>query len=258
MKKETAKRIRLIYGILLSAISVVAGICLMAACISIYRSGGEQIYTAQKVADSFSQIALPVYLWLAMILAGFILDFALPADSKKRKAEKDYAATLQRLLEKRDLENAEPALREQILTKQKRRKQEAALCIVLLAVCSVGFLFYGANPANFHQSEINASMAKAVLILFCCLAVPFGFALGTAYRTKSSLQKEIELVKQIPAGEKKPEEAEKKQPVHALAAARWVLLCLALVLLVYGYFAGGTADVLTKAVNICTECVGLG
>ena len=31
-----------------------------------------------------------------------------------------------------------------------------------------------------------------------------------------------------------------------------------LVILVYGFFAGGTADVLTKAVNICTECVGLG
>jgi len=39
---------------------------------------------------------------------------------------------------------------------------------------------------------------------------------------------------------------------------RCVLVCAAVVLLVYGYLAGGTADVLTKAINICTECVGLG
>ncbi|MBO5767765.1 MAG: thioredoxin [Clostridia bacterium] len=36
------------------------------------------------------------------------------------------------------------------------------------------------------------------------------------------------------------------------------LLIIALFLLVYGYIIGGTADVLTKAVNICTECIGLG
>ncbi|MBQ8580085.1 MAG: thioredoxin [Oscillospiraceae bacterium] len=29
-------------------------------------------------------------------------------------------------------------------------------------------------------------------------------------------------------------------------------------MIAYGAAAGGTADVLTKAVNICTECVGLG
>ncbi len=37
-----------------------------------------------------------------------------------------------------------------------------------------------------------------------------------------------------------------------------ILVCLAAVLILFGFFTGGTADVLTKAVNICTECVGLG
>ncbi|MBR4862977.1 MAG: thioredoxin [Oscillospiraceae bacterium] len=39
---------------------------------------------------------------------------------------------------------------------------------------------------------------------------------------------------------------------------RYALLVVAVSILVYGYFAGGTNDVLTKAINICTECVGLG
>ena len=39
---------------------------------------------------------------------------------------------------------------------------------------------------------------------------------------------------------------------------RLALLSVGIFLLVYGFMTGGTADVLTKAINICTECVGLG
>lgn len=256
MKKDTAKRIRLIYGIVLTLSAVAAGICLMAACIGIYRSGGEQIYTAQKVAQAFSGIAVPVYLCLVLVVLGFVLDLFLPAGSTKKKAEKNYSAILARLLEKRDVENCDPALREEILYLRKIRRQEKILSLVILAAGSIGFLVYGTNPANFHQTEINASMAKAVILLFCYLAVPFGFSLGVAYRKKHSLQKEIELVKQIPAGEYRP--AAPTKSCCKANAVRWVVLVLAAALLVYGFIAGGTADVLTKAINICTECVGLG
>lgn len=257
MKNDSVRRIRLIYGILLSASAVVAGICLIAACLGIYHSGGSQIYTPEKVAAAFGPIAGPVYLCLALVIGGFILDFALPSDKKKAKPEKNYAAILNRLMEKRDLENCQSELRQQILAQQKIRKQDAIISYVVLAVCSIGFLLYGANPANFHQSEINGSMVKAVAILLCCLACPFGVALGASFRAKKSLQKEIELVKQIPAGEKKKAVSEKKS-INGVLIARCVLVCAAVALLIYGFFAGGTADVLTKAVNICTECVGLG
>ena len=49
-----------------------------------------------------------------------------------------------------------------------------------------------------------------------------------------------------------------KNPVLFTRIVRYSLLGIGITLLVYGFFAGGTRDVLTKAVNICTECVGLG
>lgn len=257
MKKDTIKYVRLGFGILTGAAAVAAGICLMAACITIYNSGGEQLYTPEKVAAAFSPIAGMVYLALALAIGGLVLDLLLPRTDPKRKAEKNYAAILERLLEKRDVDTCDHELRQAIRKERTQRKREGILSLVILAVCSIGFLFYGANPTNFHQSEINSSMLKAVTILFCCLAVPFGFALGAAYRSKASFQREIELVKQIPAGEKKHSH-KNAQSDKGLMAARLVLVCVAVVLLVYGFFAGGTADVLTKAVNICTECVGLG
>jgi len=257
MNQDTARRTRLVCGIVLSIAAVAAGICLITACLGIYLSGGDQIYTPDKVAHGFSVIAVPVYLFLALMIASFVLDFFLPLGKHKLKAEKNLAATVDRLLSKRNIEACDPALKENILALEKGRSRDKVITLVVLAVCSVIFLCYGANPANFHQSEINSSMAKAVLILLCCLAVPFGCALCTAYRAKASYQKQIDLVKQIPAGETLSK-APKADLSKLLMIARWALVCVAVAVLLYGFFSGGTADVLTKAKNICTECVGLG
>lgn len=258
MSKDTAGRVRLVYGIILSLAAIAAGVCLITACLGIYLSGGEQIYTPEKVAEGFALIAVPVWLFLALAVIGFAADLFWPMDSKKLKAEKNLAATLERLLSKRDLDGCDPELKAQILAQRQSRRRDKIITLIVLALCSIGFLCYGANPANFHQSEINASMVKAVIILICCLAAPFGCALGTAYRAKKSLQTEIDLVKQIPAGAVSSAPAPQNSNAKLLLAVRCVLLCVAVGILLYGFFAGGTADVLTKAKNICTECVGLG
>ena len=257
MKKETVQYIRLIYGIVLGVMIVVAGICLMAACVSIYQSGGEQVYTAEKVTLAFNKIASPVYWCLAMIVLCFILDFALPNTNKKRKPEKNYAAILERLLSKRDVSAASQETQQAIAKQWLLRRNDRIISLALLVVCCIGFLVYGVNPANYHQTEINSSMINAVAILFGCLVIPFGYSIFAAYRCRISLQREIELVKTIPAGEIK-KEAAVISTSRGVMITRCVILTVAVALLLYGFFTGGTADVLTKAVNICTECVGLG
>ena len=148
MPNELIKRIRKIYGIVLSCSIVAAGICLIAACYGIYRTG-DHPFTREVVAAAFSGIALPVYLCLGLVILGFVLELALPAETPKR-------------------------------TLGKKRQR----CKDLLS--------------------------------------------------KSSLS---------PAG---------------LSLIRGVVLAAGSAFLLWGYFTGGTVDVLTKAINICTECVGLG
>ncbi|MBQ2901252.1 MAG: thioredoxin [Agathobacter sp.] len=43
-----------------------------------------------------------------------------------------------------------------------------------------------------------------------------------------------------------------------LSPYRNAILVVAIILVVYGFLNGGTIDVLAKAINICTECIGLG
>jgi hypothetical protein len=54
----------------------------------------------------------------------------------------------------------------------------------------------------------------------------------------------------------KPREAGQKP--SRLFAVRICLYCVAALLILLGIRNGGMRDVLVKAINICTECIGLG
>lgn len=43
-----------------------------------------------------------------------------------------------------------------------------------------------------------------------------------------------------------------------LGIARLTILCLGVLFIILGVMNGGSRDVLVKAINICTECIGLG
>ncbi len=255
----TKKRIYFIYSILLSAALAVAGLCLIAACVGIYRSG-QRPFSREAVAAAFQAIDIPVYFSLLMVLGSIVLNLFWPLESKKKPIEKQYAALLQRQLAKVDLQYCAPHLREAIAKQEASRKIHKLITLVLLGLCSIGFLFYGANTGNFPMEGINDAMVKAMCILIPCLAVPFGYGVFTAYYCRHSIKKELELLKQAisdgcPAPAKPSPAPAQKNFLPAVQAA---IVCLAVGILLFGLFTGGTKDVLTKAVNICTECVGLG
>jgi len=256
MTVQRAQRYRRSYGIVLSAVLVITGILLMIQCCSIYYTG-EGTFSPEIVAAHFAPVAIPCYLSLAMVVLGFVLNGILPGDTKKISPEKNYPLILEKLHAKTDLSACDESLRSAVTKEQKARKCHKIVSISLLAVCSGIFLSYALQGENFHQREITDSLIRAMYLLIPCAVIPFGYGIFTAYHNRASIRREIELLKQ--AGANRP-------PVPAAAVpsgkgvniARWAVLAVAVAILVYGYIAGGTADVLTKAINICTECVGLG
>ncbi len=244
-----------VYRICLSASIFVAGLCLMAQCLQLYRSGAEQPFTTESVAAAFSEIAVPVYFCGAMVLLGVLLAPLFPAP--KKKVDKNLKLICDRLRFGTDLDACPEDLQKGILQLEFREMLVSIIGGVLLVICSIIFLCYGMNPAHYHSTEISGSMAKAMYWLLPCMAVPFAYGIFAAYYRKRSLQKEIALLKTAPKEAKCEAEPEQSKPfpVHWL---RCCILAVALALLVGGYLMGGAVDVLTKAVNICTECIGLG
>ena len=258
MTKETMIRFLRIYSILLGIVIVIAGICLMAGCLSIYNSG-DHPYSREIVAETFSGIAFPVYLCLGMTILGFVLEVIIPSEPAKPKAEKSYTSILNRLHSNRDLMQCDDAIQNEIAALQKNRKLHVLIRTILLVVASVIFLTYALNGNNFHSSEINGSMIKAMYVLIPCLLVSFTYALFVSIHNEKSMQKEIELMKQVPVTTFNNEETcAVSDDAKRIRITRSAILAIGVFFLVYGFITGGTADVLAKAINICTECIGLG
>lgn len=256
MTNKTSHYIRRIYNIAVSLSTVAAGICLMAACYGIY-STGDHPFSREVVAAAFSPIAPVIYLCLGLVIFGFILELALPESDVKTRPKKNLALQLKRQAEKADLAAGDEALRNSIATQRRSRRLHRIVTAVLLVIGSAIFLSYALDSSHFHQTDINGSMIRAMRYLIPCMGIPCCYGIFAAYHNAAGMRKEIDLLKRCPRAEK---QVEKAAPV----AAKWPMLlrsCLliaGIALLVYGFCTGGTADVLTKAVNICTECIGLG
>lgn len=248
---------RRIYNILHSASIIIAGVCLMAGCLSIY-SLGDGAYSRQIVAETFSKISLPVYLCLILTIIGFIWDFIVPSKPEKEKKFKPYAHLLDRLTAKKDLRNCDETLLNAIYKERKARKLHTLIRTIIICISGTIFLVYALNSNNY-QTDINASVIKAMWLLIPCLIIPCTYSVFTAYHNEKSLKKEIDLIKKAPAKNDVEEiQDNTSKSEKTVNIMRFALLFVGIGVLLYGYFAGGTADVLTKAINICTECIGLG
>ncbi len=256
MRQETVKIIHRIYGVLLSLSILAAGICLMAGCITIYQSG-PQPYTPESVAKTFDDFKIGILPCLVLVLGGFILELLLPCPAGKTKPEKNYPFILQRLRRTTDLTACPEDLTAALYRLNRRQGLIKLAGLLLLAAGSAVFLCYGANPSNFHPSQINDSMVAAMWWLLPCMAVPFGYGIFAVYHQKRSMIREIDLLKTAPA-EAKCAAAPVEPGADRIVIIRYCLLAVAVGCMLYGWLAGGAGDVLTKAVNICTECVGLG
>ncbi len=259
MNQKVNKLLRLIYGIVVSAMTVVSGLLLMAACLQIYHSGTEPVYTPQKVAEAFAPISMPVYITLALIVGSFLLDFLLPMEKKRPKMQKQYPLLLKNAYERADVLLCDDDLQAKISKEQSARRLVLMLCLAVWVIGGAIFLPYACDGSNYSQ-ELHLATDSIVAViwrLLPCALVPTGFSIFSAYYCRASIRRELELVKLAPKAINKPappaDNADRK-----LLAVRLAFLGLALGLIVGGFLAGGTADVLAKAVAICTECVGLG
>ena len=87
------------------------------------------------------------------------------------------------------------------------------------------------------------------------IAAAFAVVFAASFACCRNVKREITAL-QGQVGKAKPEApAPRRMPVGALRAG---LYAVAIVFIVLGVMNGGLRDVLVKAVNICTECIGLG
>jgi hypothetical protein len=85
--------------------------------------------------------------------------------------------------------------------------------------------------------------------------------LGARAICSVSISKELEITKKVLGVSKKTPSSEQKSDKKCkilLNILRGVIVAVAVIFIAIGITNGGMADVLGKAIRICTECIGLG
>ena len=252
MNEKTKKIIRVVYYVLVTLMLAVAAVLLMEACVGIYRTG-DHPFTREVVAAALDSIAVPLYVCLGLLAVGIILHPLLPT-ADEADPDRDRAV-LKRLLSRDVGEVCSPELAAAIRKEHNSRLLHRGITLGLLAVGAAGFLWYALDFAHFTMENINGSMIAAMWVLLPCVGIPFAYGVFTAYYGRVSIRREIALLRQLP-GQPAPAPAPKK--AVGITVARCVIIGVAIGFIAGGLTYDGWADVLTKAINICTECIGLG
>ncbi len=230
-----------------------AALCLMGGCAYLFFS--HDGYSPETVAEVFRFLSPPVYLGLGLAALGTALDAFQPRKRKRLSASRQDWLILKRLQKALELSSCHESLRREILQERRRRQGRNIILLVPAALTSAVFSWYLLSGDRFSREDVNGAVLGCVAALLPGLLLCLGWALAVLRKNAESCRREIGLLKQAGPAEKAAAES---KPFQLGRYLRYSILALAVFLLVWGLYLGSAADVLTKAINICTECIGLG
>jgi hypothetical protein len=206
----------------------------------------EAMYQPADVADRLGSMA-----WLAAAYAALCaVTGVMTSGSRSSKRPALTAENRLRLIRARREENA--AVTKQEISKRRRYCMASGAVILLCTGLSLRYLLNGSNFISWELEEVVGQMAlhTAPWLLIALSAAYAGMCLCDASR-----EREIAALRELPA---KPLRLQNQKTDRSVQPVRIVLYAIAVLFVVLGVMNGGLRDVLVKAINICTECIGLG
>ena len=259
MSDSTKKTIRLIAAIVLSVMLIVTGVLLMVACVNIYNIGARP-FTIPNISAAFSKIAIFVWISVSCVVVGGILSLVFPEEDRKPRVRIEKKVTLSRLLGRVNLDAVSEEIRVKLDAEKKFCKRLRIATLLICAVIVAPALVYALDFRHFG-ADYNQSVVFACSLILPCAFSCMGIYLAFSMLENTSIERQIALAKAAmidPKNRTVPavkEIAEDKKIVNLIRIA---IAVMAIAFLIAGILNGGMADVLSKAINICTECIGLG
>ncbi len=266
---EKSAKIRLIYSIFLGVFTVAVGLAIICVAADIYYSGKDTgvIYSRAIVGEKLTALAIPLIFLIAAIILGAVFPLY------KVKAARAPESTLTKL-QMRIPQSGEGME----FTAAKNAFKKAAIIrlvawLVALSVALAGAiatLCYLVNTVQFSGKDITSEIFKLVKNILPWLCVAFAATIGATVTSGIFANKQIAAAKTMIKNGDKSTVAQKSvfkviwiiKSVIAYPAFVWAVrgcvFTLAVVFIILGIINGGANDVLVKAINICTECIGLG
>ena len=209
----------------------------------------EAVYSREIVAGRLAAISPAIFGYLVLAAAGLALQAAAGGEPKLRGA---FLAE-DKL---RDLRGRVTAVPPEADAEQRRRRNIRFTAGAVICACAILAGIYLLNPENFASLDLEAVVGSMMLHVSPWVVLALAAAAGASIANGQSVLREIEILRSAPQEKHPPAASTGKK--RGLPALRIALYAAAVVLIVLGVMNGGLWDVLVKAVNICTECIGLG
>lgn len=272
LSESKRKFLHLALGIISSVLIVVLGFVMMFSCWNIYQSG-PRAFSRQSIG---AVLVNPVILALIIAttvccLIGILAHLLFPVQKRKTKPIRNELTVMKKIIEKVGIPNQ---IQQQKITKEIQLRQICWISFAFLSVVTAIFpAMYLFNIKNFPGADPTAEIMKAAYIV-----MPYGFfVLGLYFINdliskhsairQTAVYKQMLLEKNLGAADAaaafKQRMTEKnlsaeKNATRIVNGLRLAVLAVAICFIVIGIFNGSANDVLTKAIKICTECIGLG
>lgn len=251
------KKLRLIHtvcGIAVSVALVVAAICLIVSAYTIYKSGNAP-YTSESIDAEYAKISVPLWIAVGAVIAGIVLNIALPAPETKKKAKKDPFVQLRILQKKLPDGVVHDGIARQRYIRKAYRAIFTILCLGFFAPTVIALCDYD----YFTVANLTPAILRTVGLLAVGVLASGILLLILSVIERKSAEREIEWTKiALSSPASKPVQTVATGKKTATNIIRLALVGVACVLVIIGVCTGDFTDVLQKAIRICTECIGLG
>lgn len=269
MQEKTCKTVRLGFGTALAALTVIVGALFIWQTLDIYLTGtsadytGAHPYTVERVASRLTRIGPAFWLWIALIAVNFVIWEVFPVAPKKT-AWKDPRYALKRV-EKRIPADVAEDKRASLDYLEREGRKVKLLWLCCGAVCLAGIIYgivYLSVPSHFPYTDVTGEILNMVKNLLPCAFAAFAVACAVAVYEGISAKKQLPHAKNLAIGGKP---AAVNGKVYTVLHNKYFILglrigigCIAVAFIIAGALNGNMTNILIKAINICSECIGLG
>ena len=239
---------------------IVLGIAFIVCCAHLYFTGGDKPFSRESVGSYLVILAIPSFITVAISIAGLI--FAYANGIKDNELSKRTNLEILESFKTRFIfDSFDEETKLNILPLKKRRDIANIVAISVSAVCAVIVIIYFFFIGDFPNTDLNKEILSAMAVVLPLSVIAAAIHIPKIYIVEKCAKEEYDLLRASVKAHGIPSLADVPSPeklLNGVNITKCVILCVAVVFIVIGVFNGGMADVLGKAVKICTECIGLG
>lgn len=240
---------------------VLLGILFIACSAHIFFTGGSQPYSRARVGDYLVYLIAPAAATVILIVSGLIYN-AITGQKDGSNALRTSSEMLEGFLQRYDFNSFDEETKKEAKSIERTKNIMDFISSEVSALCFVFIIDYFLFIADFSIENLNADVMAAFSVVLPVAAIAIAIHIPRVYIAEKSAEKELALLKEsLKAGGVTKVTADKKKSESKIDAAmitRYVIVGSAVALIILGITNGGMADVLQKAIKICTECIGLG